>query len=96
MKTLNIIHLIALILIALGFIAGIIPIIGSYAMWGVIPLAILSLVISIVQKSKILVFSIINLILAIITMIPIIGTITAIVGVVLAIIAIVKLTKVSK
>jgi len=86
MKTLNIIHLIALIL----------TIIGSFAMWGVIPLAILSLVISIVQKSNILVFSIINLILAIITTIPIIGTITAIAGVVLAIIAIVKLTKISK
>jgi len=93
MKSLDVIHLIVLILIALGFIGGIVPMIGTMAMFGVIPLAIISLVFAIIQKNGLLVFSIVNLVLAIVTLIPVIGTITAIAGVVISIIAIVKLIR---
>lgn len=96
MKTINTIHLICLVLLAIGFVSGIIPGVGTFAMFGVLPLAIISLILSIVEKNGLLTFSILNLILAIITLIPLIGTITAIIGLVISIIAIVKLVKVSK
>jgi len=96
MKTINLLNLICLILIIIGFGIGIIPLIGSLAPFGLIPLIILSIIFSAVGENKLWIFGIINLILAGITFIPLAGTIAAIAGLILSIIALVKLVKISK
>lgn len=92
MNKLNLTQLILLIIIGLGFIGGIIPLLGTVVMVYVIPVAIASLVISIIAK-KLIGLTIPNLVLALIGLIPLVGTVASIAGIVITVIAIVKISK---
>jgi hypothetical protein len=83
METLDVMHIICLVFIALGFAAGLIPIIGTLAIIGILPLILVSIIFSIVQKNGTLLFSLLISIFAIITLVPLLGSFSAIVGFIL-------------
>jgi hypothetical protein len=88
METLDVMHIICLVFIALGFAAGLIPIIGTLAIMGILPLILVSIIFSIVQKNGTLLFSLLISIFAIITLIPFLGSFSAILGFILSIAAV--------
>jgi hypothetical protein len=96
MKTINIIQIISEVLVAIGFLVGLIPFGYLIALYWVAPLTILNLILAIVSKNKTLPFTITNVFMAWLSLIPILGYLTRIIGVIMSILSIVKIEKVKK
>jgi predicted branched-subunit amino acid permease len=93
MKPINTIQISSTILIAIGFLVGLIPFGYLISLHWVIPLAILNIILSIIEKDKTISFNIIILILAVLSLTPIIGFLTRLIGLILSIISIKKVGK---
>lgn len=90
MKTLKVLQLIFEILVALGFLIGLLPFGYIVAMWWVIPMTIANLVFSIIHREGTLGLDIANIIMAFMALIPILGFSFRVAGIIIAIIAAVK------
>jgi hypothetical protein len=94
METLNLLQFIFEIAVAFGFLFGLIPFVYYITglMW-VIPLTVVNLVFSIIQKNGTKSFTITNVVMAFLALIPLIGIIPKIVGLIMSIMSAVRLGK---
>lgn len=83
MKALNIIQILLNILIAIGYIIGLIPLGYLLSMWWVIPLTVIVLVISIIARNKTWIINLLNIIMAVLSVIPILGFMPRVLGFIL-------------
>jgi hypothetical protein len=90
MKALNIIQILLDILIAIGYIIGLIPLGYLLAMWWVIPLSVVVLVISIIARNKTWIINLLNLIMAVLSVIPILGFLPRVLGFILTAVSAIK------
>jgi len=90
-KTIDTIHLVFEILVAVGFAIGIIPFGYLFSMWWVIPMALVSMMISVIWNKKTLTFDIVTFVMAMISLVPVLGYIGRIVGLITAVITAKKL-----
>jgi len=84
MKALNIIQILLNVLVAIGYIIGLIPFGYLLSVWWVVPLSAVVLVISIIARNKTWIINLLNLIMAILSIIPILGFIPRVLGFILS------------
>lgn len=90
-RILNLVQLIAEICIGAGFLLGLIPFVYLYSSGWVIPLAIVSLILSFINKNNTFPFTITNLFLAFVSYIPIVGFVTRLIGAIVSLLNIYNL-----
>ena len=84
MKALNIIQILLNILVAIGYIIGMIPFGYLLSVWWVVPLSVVVLVISIIARNKTWIINLLNLIMAILSIIPVLGFMPRVLGFILS------------
>ena len=90
MGALNLIQILVNILIGLGYIVGLIPMGYLIAMWWVIPLTVVSLVISIIARNGTWIINILNVVMSVLSLIPLFGFLPRILGFILSVVSAVK------
>jgi hypothetical protein len=90
MRTLNLIQMIFEIVVAVGYVIGLVPFGYIFVFWWLIPLTIANLVFSVILRNGTLGFTITNVIMAFLSLIPIVGYIPRAVGLIMAILSAIR------
>jgi len=93
LNILNLLQLIFEIIVACGFVLGLIPFVYLAMFFLILPLVVVNLVFSIIQKNGTMPFTIVNIVMVFLSLIPILGYLFRITGLVMSILSAVKLSK---
>ncbi len=83
----NTVHLVFEILAAAGFAIGLIPLGYLFSMWWVIPMTLISMIISVMWSKKTLTLDVVTFIMSLLSIIPILGFVARVIGIITAAVA---------